>query len=80
MNLSIYLRVSNWRPVGLEGITSSMFSCSCAVIHRKALIYMMLAERLPRKKENIFSARVICRLGDRAMAGIVLPDEAGSHG
>jgi hypothetical protein len=80
MSLSIYLRVNNQRPVGLEEISSSMLSCSCAVIRRKHLICMRLAERLPIKKENIFSGRVIGRLGDRAVVGIVLPDEVGSHG
>jgi hypothetical protein len=79
MSLSIYLRVNNQRRVGVEEISSSMFSSSCAIIRRKQLIYMMLAERLPRKKENIYSGRVICRMGDRAMVGIVLPDEAGSY-
>jgi hypothetical protein len=79
MSLSIYSRVNNRRPVGLEEISSSMFSSSCAIIRRKQLIYMMLAEKLPSKKENIFSGRVIRRLGDRATVGIVLPDEAGSH-
>jgi hypothetical protein len=80
MSLSIYLRVNNQRPVGLEEISSSMFSSSCAVIRRKQLICMRLAERLPSKKDNIFSGRVICRLGDRTMVGVVPPDEAGSHG
>jgi hypothetical protein len=80
MSLSIYLRVNNRRPVGLEEISSSVFSSSCAVILRKLLIRMRLVERLPVNKENIFSGRVIRRLGDRAMIGIVLPDEAGSHG
>ena len=79
MSLSIYLRVNNQRPVGLEEISSSMFSSSCGLIRRKHLIYMRLVEKLPSKKENIFSGRVICRMGDRAMVGIVLPDEAGSH-
>jgi len=79
MSLSIYLRVNNQRPVGVEEISSSMFSSSCAIIRRKQLIYIGLAEKLPGKKENIFSGRVICRMGDRAMVGIVLPDEAGSH-
>jgi hypothetical protein len=80
MSLSIYLRVNNRRPLGLEEISSSMFSSSCAVIRRKQLICMRLGERLPVNKENIFSGRVICRLGNQAMVGIVLPDEAGSHG
>ena len=43
MSLYIYLRVNNQRPLGLEEISSSMFSLSCAVIRRKQLIYMMLA-------------------------------------
>ena len=80
MSLSIYLRVNNRRPVGLEETSSSMFSCSCASIARRQLIYMTLAERLPIRKENIFSGRVICRSGERAIVGIVLPDEAGRHG
>jgi len=79
MSLSIYLRVNNQRPVGVEEISSSMFSSSCARIRRNKLIYMRLAEKLPRKKEYIFSGRVISRMGDRAMVGIVLPDEAGSY-
>jgi hypothetical protein len=79
MSLTIYLKVNNQRPVGLEEISSSMFSSSCGLIRRKQLIYMRLVEKLPRRKENIFSGRVICRMGDRAMVGIVLPDEAESH-
>jgi hypothetical protein len=79
MILSIYSIVNNQQPVDWEEIPSSMFSWSCAEIRRKCLIGIRLAERLPSKKENILSGKVMCQSGDRAMGGIVLPDEAGSH-
>ena len=79
MILNTYLIVNNQQPVDWEEIPSSMFSSSCVEIRRKYLISIGLWERLPSKKENIFSGKVMRHLGDRAMGGIVLPDEAGSH-
>ena len=79
MILHIYSIVNNQQPVDWEEIPSSMFSWSCAEIRRKCLTGIRLGERLPSKRENIFSGKVMCQSGDRAMGGIVLPDEAGSH-